>query len=270
MNIIKNKSSTSQKPMYKVEVKAYLCSIEIDVNDIPCFSYFDEPQIATDIPVNNLIFSSGEQKIKFRISPLFNNKTLHKDSKIELNVFVKDANDFYLKKEVVNSYVSKESLENKSFYEKTLNFSASIPYKLDIGKITYDYTNEDKDLLFSEVYDQYKALSDYIINNDLKSYNDFTNIRFNDTIIAHYLNENKKIYYLNKALFSYKEYNLKLIPKEEYVLKSCFNNRLVYLEKLNYSQGLVLEDKSLKDEGLHFIESAIFFRNKQGKLTLFR
>ncbi|WP_250253270.1 hypothetical protein [Chryseobacterium sp. Marseille-Q3244] len=258
------------QPIYKVEVKAFLCSIEIEVNGIPCFSYFNEAQIATDIPINNLLFSSGEQDLKFKISPLFNNKDFHKDAQIELNIFVKEANDFYLKKQVIHSFVLDESLENKPFYENILNFDASFPYHLDVSKIKYDFSREEQDELFSEVYQQYEMLASYIKDDDLKQYNQFTTIRFDDFVKAHYLEKDRRQYFLNKALFSYKDYELSLVPKEEYTLKYCFNNRLVYLEKLNNAPGLVLEDKNSKEEGLHFIESAIFFRNNQGHLELFR
>ncbi|MFP3831836.1 hypothetical protein [Chryseobacterium sp. SIMBA_028] len=260
----------SQQPMYKVEVKAYLCSIEIEVNGIPCFSYFNEPQIATDIPINNLMFSSGEQDVKFRITPLFNNKNFHKDTTIEVNIYVKEANDFYLKKQVINSYTLDESLENKSFFENILNFDAAFPYNLDVSDIKYDFSREEEDLLLSEVYKQYDLLASYIKNDDLKKYNEFTSLRFNDFMTAHYLDENKKQYYLNKALFSYKDYDLTLVSKEEYILRFCFNNRLVYLAKLNNAPGLILEDLNSQEEGLHFIESAIFYRDQKGDLTLFR
>lgn len=79
MITIKNDIAMRNEPIYKIEIKAYLCSIEIQVNNIPCFSYFDEQKIATDIPRNNLIFSSGEQHIRFRISLISNRINFHKD-----------------------------------------------------------------------------------------------------------------------------------------------------------------------------------------------
>lgn len=140
-----------KQPMYKVEVKAYLCSIEIFVNEIPSFSYFGEPQIATDIPINNLIFKSGKQKLRFKITPLFNNEKLNKETKIEINIFVKEANDFYLKKEIVASYRMEETVENKPFFEGTIDFLATIPYTLELNRVNYSFYNEDEDLLFTEI-----------------------------------------------------------------------------------------------------------------------
>ncbi len=199
--------------MYKFEVKAYLCSIEIFVNEIPCFSYFDEPQVATDIPINSLIFNSGVQKLRFKITPLLNNEKLNKETKIEINVFVKEANDFYLKKNVIKSFINKESVGELHWFENELEFEATIPYNLDTSFINYSFENENRDILFSEVYHQYETLTSFINKNDLRSYNDFTKIRFNDFVKSHYLDENKQNYYSNKALHSFKDYTLTLIPK---------------------------------------------------------
>ena len=262
--------NNNNKPIYKIEVKLFQCSVEIEVNGIPCFSYFDEPQIATDIPINNLIFSSGKQIIKFRIYPLSNSKTFHKDSKIELNVFVKEANGFYLKKEVISSYNLKQSIENKNIFEDLISFQASIPYNLDTNKLIHSFADDAREILLSELYAQYSILAKYIINNDLIHYNEFTKTRFEDFATAHYLDDNKKTYYLNKALFTYKEYNLSLISQEQYHLKFCYGNKLIYLQKPKNSPGLILEDKTSKEEGLHFIESAIFYRDDKGVLKLFR
>lgn len=270
MNITESRLASYNQPMYKIEIKAYLCSFEIEVNDIPSFSYFDEPQIATDIPINSLIFSSGKQNVKFRIYPLYNNLTLHKDSKIEINIFVKEANDFYLKKEIIASYKIQDSMENRSFFESAFSFDATISYTLNMRKLVHDFSNEDKDKLFSEIYSQYKILSNFIINDDLKNYLEFTKIRFNDFATAHYLDEDKKKYFSDKALYTFKDYNLILLPKEGYILKFCYDNKLVYLNTPKNSLGLILEDKTSVEEGLHFIESAILFRNNEGKLTLFR
>ena len=54
MNITKNTIETYKQPTYKVEVKACFCSFEIEVNGTPSIQYFDKPQIATDIPINNI------------------------------------------------------------------------------------------------------------------------------------------------------------------------------------------------------------------------
>lgn len=259
-----------KQPMYKVEVKAYLCSIEIFVNEIPSFSYFGEPQIATDIPINNLIFKSGKQKLRFKITPLFNNEKLNKETKIEINIFVKEANDFYLKKEIVASYRMEETVENKPFFEGTIDFLATIPYTLELNRVNYSFYNEDEDLLFTEIYSQYKVLSKYINIHDLKNYNEFTKIRFNDFATSHYLTDVKKQYYLDKALFTHKNYNLSLILKEDYKLNFCYDKKLVYLKKPKNALGLILEDKTSNEEGLHFIEGAIFFRNEKRELELFR
>lgn len=266
----RNNINTYKQPMYKVEVKAYLCSIEIFVNEIPCFSYFDEPQIATDIPINSLIFSSGVQKLRFKIAPLFNEKKLNKETKIEINVFIKEAKDFYLKKNIIKSFINKESLEGLYWFENELEFDAVIPYNLDTSCINYSFENENIDKLFSEVYTQYEILTGFINKDDLKSYNDFTKIRFNDFVKSHYLDESKQNYYLNKALYSFKGYTLTLIPKTEYILKFCFDNQLVYLQKPQNQSGLILEDLSSGEEQLHFTESAIFYRNNQGNLILYR
>ncbi|MCX8534122.1 hypothetical protein [Chryseobacterium luquanense] len=257
-------------PMYKIEIKAFLCSIEIEVNDIPCFSYYNEPQIATDIPINNLLFNSGRQNVKFRITPLFENKTFNKESKIELNIYVKDANDFYLKKQLIKSYTNNETLQEKSFFESALVFEAILPYTIEHSFINYSFFSESKDHLLLEVYKQYEILAAFIIKNDLKNYNDFTKIRFNDFATAHYLDEIKRNYYLNKALDSFEGHNLNLISIREYTLKFCYNGKLVYLEKMRNSPGLILEDVNSNEEQLHFIESAIFYRNNAGKLLLFR
>lgn len=259
-----------KQPMYKVEVKAYLCSIEIFVNEIPCFSYFDEPQIASDIPINSLIFNSGTQKLRFKITPLFKNEKLNKETKIEINVFVKEANDFYLKKQIIKSYINKESFGELHWFENEFDFEAIIPYNLDTNFINHSFKDEDKDILFSEVYTQYEILTDFINKNDLKSYNNFTEIRFNDIVKSHYLDENKRNYYSNKALNSFKEYSLTLIPKTDYTLNFCFDNKLVYLQKFKNEPGLILEDLSSGEEQLHFTESAIFYRDKENKLKLFR
>lgn len=259
-----------KQPMYKVEVKAYLCSIEIYVNEIPCFSYFDEPQIATDIPINNLIFNSGKQKLRFKITPLFNNEKLNKEAKIEINVLVKESDDFYLKKQLIKSYVNKESLDELPWFEDELNFEATIPYNLDSSFVNYSFINEEKDKLFSEVYNQYVVLTNFINKQDVNNYNKLTEIRFNAFAKAHYLDDSKQNYYLNKSLNSFKDYTLTLVPKIDYTLKFCYDNKLIYLQKIKNAPGLILEDLSSGDELLHFTESAIFFKDKNGQLKLFR
>lgn len=147
------------------------------------------------------------------------------------------------------------------WFENELEFEATIPYNFDTSYINYSFENENRDILFSEVYHQYEKLTCFINKNDLRSYNDFTKIRFNDFVKSHYLDENKQNYYPNKALHSFKDYTLTLIPKTDYILKFCFDNKLVYLQKIKNEPGLILEDLSSGEEQLYFTESAIFYRN---------
>jgi len=58
--------------------------------------------------------------------------------------------------------------------------------------------------------------------------------------------------------------------KEQYPLNFCCNNKLVYLSKPKDALDIILEDKISKQEKLHFVESAIFFKNNSGDLQLFR
>lgn len=98
---------------------------------------------------------------------------------------MRDVNDFYLKKEVISTFILKESLEKEYIFEQDLKFSATIPYKLATNKIIHNFSNENKDSLSLDLYRQYKILVNHIVSNDLKNCNEFTMIRFNDFTISY-------------------------------------------------------------------------------------
>lgn len=259
-----------KRPIYKVEVKAYLCSVELNINNIPCFYFYNEPQVATENPINSLIFYNGKQTFEVTLNPILGEQFLHKDSKIEITIFMKEAFSNYLEKRIITKYISNpfSNKEVKHYYKGT--FDANLPFEFtEILKVeTFDKNNTDQ--LKEDLYSEYVKFYNLIISNDLKGYNDYTKLRFDDISKSHYLPEEKKLYYLQKALSSYRDTDLSLINKEQYYLDYYFENNIIGLKKINVGVGLILEDNNKKDEGIYFIESALFIRDQYGNLVLYR
>lgn len=263
-------NNTYKKPFYEIEIKAFMCSFEIKINGIPTFFSYENQQIATDWPINMFIIKNGKQEIDYQILPLYENGILAKEAHLELNIYVREADDLYLKKEKINQFIFNSDIEIKNTVNHSY-FNAEVPFELsNYLENSIHLTEFNYEKLKDELWVQYEKMFDIISSRNVNNYNDLTDDRFSDMQKAFYLDEIKKKYYTQNPFGIFKEFKLNNALKNEYHLEIYGNGYLCSLQLKNRTPGLciyTLENDIITDI---VIESAIFYMDEDQNYILYR
>ncbi|MDH7464199.1 hypothetical protein QEG73_23075 [Chitinophagaceae bacterium 26-R-25] len=131
------------KQYYVLDCSAYMCYVEVRVNDVEVFALNVDGQMATDIPINLGILESGIQTIEVRGTPVSGKTELEPGSYIRYKVVEQDAGTekFEVKKLFDNNYTSPVK-KGVPLITNTSTFNATVPYKLDAWQNGINLKNE--------------------------------------------------------------------------------------------------------------------------------
>lgn len=260
-----------QKPFYELEIKAFMCSFKIEINGIPTFCSYENEQIATDWPINMFIIESGKQSLTYQILPLNEKDILSTEAYLELNIYVRESDGFYLDKQKINQFIFIADKEEQYKTISQTHFNADVPFELDnYLDHSVDLTNFNGDKLKDELWIQYQKMFGIISTRNNNKYNSLTENRFKVMEKAFYLDEIKKNYYSENPFKIFKDYDLAAASKDEYEIETYGNGYLCALKLKNQTPGLCIyiSENQVKKEIV--IESAIFYLDKNKNYILYR
>lgn len=146
-----------QKTAYELDLSAFMCHLQIKVNDVEILSLDIDGQTATDIPINQAILESGPQEIEVRATPLSGSKTLNPNAYIsyKINVYDMSSGDYSFMKQLekVQTPPVQEGVP-LTLHKRT--FDAEVPYVLDAwqhGLVVKDHIPDIKEQLI-ETYNK--------------------------------------------------------------------------------------------------------------------
>lgn len=257
-------------PIYEIEVKAQGCPVTLQVNDMPCFSNYNQGAMAVDWPVNPNILSSGKQMFTLRANPYEGEGFIHKNAKLELRVYVRDAFDNPVPRVLLTQMpvVDFSEKEDSQIYVYAGNFDAEIPYHLEGWKSGVAVVDEDKEKLMKEIGSFYDELYEIFKTKDLNRYKELTKVRFEELTASFYMPGEMS-----------KQREAQLIPS--------FTGEILRTPLAGYALNFYAEGNVVgaalpyKPSGFNFystdkeentiLELALFYRKKKGeKLRLIR
>lgn len=258
-------------PIYEFSIDARECAIELNVNDLPCFSNYGHGGVALDWPVNANLLSSGKQFYSFKIFSYENENLINNKAIVKAKISVRDALDFskprILISEISMPDFSKEEELRKEIYISG-EFDAILPYNHQGWKNSVNLLNENKEELFKELSAFYEELYGIFKNFNIEKYKKYTYTRFNELSSSFYLSEKEM-----------KQREVSFIPKFKgnIVKESILNyemifaggGKLVALRIPNEPIGLKFTSDDETDNIIY--EQSFFHRKKEGvPLTLIR
>lgn len=258
-------------PIYEFSIDARECSIDLKVNDIPCFSNYEHGGVALDWPVNANLLSSGKQFYSFKIFSYENENFINNKAIVKAKISVRDALDFS-KPRILISEISIPDFSKDEEPRKELHirgeFDVILPYNHEGWKNSVNLLNENKEQLFKELSDFYEELYEIFKNFNIEKYKKCTYTRFKELSSSFYLSENEM-----------KRREVSFIPKfkgqiqktsmEDYQMLFLGEGKLVAIRIPNEPIGLKFISSNETDNIIY--EQAIFHRKSEGApLTLIR
>ena len=252
------------KPFYEAEIKTSGCAVELLINDVLCFSHYEEGGMAVDWPINEFILESGRQLFSIRAICYKGEEKINDNALLSLKIFVRDA--FF--NEAPRQLVFELPFIN--FKEKTaqhytygLFFEAKVPYKLEGWKNSRSLVQEDTDKLLRELSVWYNRFFEIFINEDETEYLKITKNRFDELSEVFYLDKASKE--SNKSrMFSSIHSSVKKVSFNKYRLHFYGNGKLVGLKLPKEPCGFKFQ--SLVKGKPSFTELVLFHRKKENGL----
>lgn len=246
---------------YELDCSAFMCFMQIKINDVEVFSLNIDGQSSMDIPINNGILESGTQEIEVKVTPLTGTKMLNKEAYVRYKLIEFDVSSGDFK------FISQ--LEN----QQTPPVKTGIPFTMHKSKfeskVTYKLNAWQKGLKLKEskIDIKQKLIVEYKnIINDLKlgHYEKFIEKykkRENNASIALYLNEKEAKNRISKLINDFKS-GFKPIPLDDnVVVEFSAYGKLACLKRLNGMSALYLENSKTNEE----LQLPITFYIPEGK-----
>jgi hypothetical protein len=229
--LIYNQKKYSEKPYYTAKIHVQACYYEVLLNDIPVFSFGTKGGASNEIPLNYKLLKSGKQKLKIRLSPMFNNLQLSEE--VDLKVELGFAN--IIGENRLGDFVScgtfelpKEVKEKKlPFFEIEIPFEANVPW--DYGNMLENAQNLKNNLNTKQLVDNFAHKFYNILKEKENSkYNFFMKNKIAKQINTNYSTE-KEIGYIIEALNLTTKIKF-LHPLPEYNIVYYGNGKLIQIK----------------------------------------
>lgn len=247
-----------KEPFYELEIKTANCNIEILINNIPIFSYYENGSIAVDYPINDAILNSGKQSIEVKILSATEQENIFKYAICELKIFVKEANIEASGRSLVYEIPVIDFKEKKlPIYKNVDSFVANVPYKNVGWENSIDLKKIDENLLIKELEDRLQKIISIYNSRNQKEYEQFfidRNIEHNRSFYLTFdeIKENKE------SIFYGLPEKIESINKSLYKLVFYGSDKLVSLQAKDQPPGFVFE--SINKDEYGFTEMVLFHK----------
>ncbi|WP_131828234.1 hypothetical protein [Elizabethkingia occulta] len=246
-----------KEPFYELEVKTRNCSIEILINDLPVFSFYEEGNIAVDYPINTAIIRNGDQSMQVRLFSQ-NGNNISNDAACELKVYVKEANIDGAQRDLIYN------VPDITFFDKTvpvfiekLKFKADIAYNNNGWYNSIDLKTIDENRLFNELKEYMLKITSIYNLKDAKGYNTLYSDRIKEHNNSFYLTPSE-IRDNEEEIFSGVPQKIEGLDIDLYKLVFYGDNKLVSLQMKNQPPGFVFESENKDEYG--FTEMVLFHK----------
>jgi hypothetical protein len=228
--LIYSQKHYNEKPYYKVKVHLQACFYELFLNDIPVFSYGAKGGITNETPLNFYILKTGKQKLRIRLTPMFNNIQLSEqvDLTVELgfnNIIGEKNLDTYIS---CGNFHLPEEIKTKKlpFFEIEIPFEAKVPWDYsNLLENAQDLENNPnaKQLATNAVNKFYEILKE----KDNSKYNLLMKEKIKKQVDVKYLSEKEIDRLINSSNLS----EIKsLYPLPEYDIIFAGNGKLIQIK----------------------------------------
>ncbi len=176
------------KVFYDLKIYNGACNYKVLINDVPVHEMYNNVRGEFSLGINNLILKSGQQRLKIRIFPFYDengklNNKLHRYAGLDVTVREMEWNEEYRKFDYypVFSYVTprkgNKSLEDDPtefllkdeelpYYEEEVIFEAKVPYDLKGWSESVNLKNENSENLKKEAIAYYESLAKDFTNRN--------------------------------------------------------------------------------------------------------
>lgn len=256
-------------PIYKIEIKAIFCNIELWLNDILIFCHYEENgSLWVDWPINHFLLQTGVQNFEVRLYP-YNGETFFSErTELEVGVHCTDNSDDEHRVEVLDlKSVDLKSPEELPIFIYRKSFVSNIPFKLEGWSESLDLSKENEEELIAELFNWKKVILNVLVTSNLEKYNAIFKTKESEFDQANYTN-----YIENDHNVFHSKFKLLVdIPDESYHIEFYADNRIVSLKLPEKLPGFTFEPKEINEESLGLSQIVYFHRRKKGaKLEIIR
>jgi len=130
----------TEKPFYKISMKASSCFFDVQINNVSLFSMNVKGQLPITLPLNYLILESGLQDLSVKIMPNIGDTTINEEADFLLQLQLFDSeNMIQCIKNVASYEIDKGKLKvGIPVLEQKIKFNAEMPYKLSAWQNSVD------------------------------------------------------------------------------------------------------------------------------------
>lgn len=276
------------EPMYYLTFRQNSCFSEIFINDIPVYKNFNQESSGRTLEINNYILKSGVQKVTFRLYPAgkigsADFSTLVSDT--EMNIEIEESDNDKKEQEgkkimsystplttTINEYgnpISKFEGTNKTYYEASFTFNATVPYEIKDFENSEDLRKFDKDILEKKLLAEYNKTKEIYQNKD---YDGIAKISY-DNLKNQFVTKYETREYITDAwemlMDAYKLSTFEMQPVENYKMVFFADGKLVALMQNSKDSRVrgnsILWAKFERGEGVETLFCNRYFYIPKGK-----
>lgn len=244
-----------KQPYYVIDFSAASCMFEIRVNDTPLISMNVPSQVATVIPINYAILSSGKQQLKTSILPILGETSVSENAFFKYAIQSFDAaNDLKFDTQLNEFEIPKITKEKLvPIVINTTDFETTIPFKLqpiwEQGKNLPKIQGLNKKLSGA-----YLELADLVSNKHFKILKEKLLVRENNMATSMYLSKRESEARINGIIDDFKNgFDLPDLADDALVVYSSYGKKAA-LKRPNGEPALSFKNVRKKEQIMLDIE----------------
>lgn len=239
-----------KKPFYLVDFNSSLCNYQILINEIPCYFHNDNTSMATHLPINQLIFKSGIQKLKVKVFPLIGEKKFQPDAFIKLKINVYDAltNDYENISTVFSYEANNLDTTKKAQIEIIEKFDSKVEYE-SLFFLKAQKVSAEK----GKVIEFYKKLHDYFKIYDVDKVLNLFNTRLTEIDKSLFIVDSNNRKELEKVFNSLKGENYKIVDFPKNPIFTIYNEKIISLVDSSNNSILFFKNPEGDEFQLHIV-----------------
>lgn len=231
-----------------LDIGNFMCHLIVKINDVEVFSLNVDGQMATEIPINMGVLSSGIQNIEVIGYPLKGENHLHKESYIRYKPILYDVeNNKFNFLEILDNRNTPAVVDGVEFIIHKSTFEAKVPYELDAYQNGVNLKDVNFDLKEKLIL-EYSKIVRLINTNDLQNFVKKYSKKESNNAISMYLTKDESNNRMQNILADI-NLGFKAAPiSNDVMIEYMGYGKLASLKRLDGLSALYLENDETNEE----------------------
>lgn len=256
------KNKDMNNPLYKFEIKAFHCLIELYINDIIVFCHYeDNGSVWVDWPINQYILKSGVQNFEIKIIPYKGKDILCEKTQLEIGIHAINNTEDERVEIIEKNEIKIPNKDKLPMYVYKGIFNVEVPYQNIGWENSLDLTKSDKKSLLYEILEWNNKLLNIYKTSDLTEYNRVYRKREEEFAASYYSSYEEN----TLDVFHSKFKELTSLPNDLYHLEFYANGKIASVKIPNEMPGFTYIPSIISQDSLGISLILFFHRKEEGK-----